>query len=468
MSQGGDALKGFMALQDVSRKYPDLPAVKQLVEKYDPLREGMAIAAYAARSKDIKSAEEAAQAVKLLDDALARCDKLAGDPVYKTNVATLRKQALQYRVAAFEVVGDPSGMLADAYRLLQGGDSSAKPLADRAVQQFMSKLKAGLDADATGAARLVDDVANRLASDELAPARKALNDAMCVSDLRRRLFRDRDLLNTWMRRIGSLIPPDMVRIPAGTFPLGENYDGLVSVTPPSAPQHDVRLEEFCMDADEVANLQFQEFVDGGGYANDAWWTLARGIDRSRFVDSTGKPGPKGWKNGQYPEGAANLPVAGVSWYEAAAYAAWASKALPDETQWECAAAGTAPGEAGGAFKRSDSAWAAWNARNRASAQKPEPTAPQPVGSQPAEKTPLGCFDMVGSLREWTSSSFEKYPGSRCPDGKLGTGLVVVRGVCFDDTVLQPSPALRRGWSKETRSEFIGFRCAWVGPEKPAR
>ncbi len=467
LGRDGDTIKGFLALQDVSRKYPDLAAVKQLVDKYDPLGEGMAIAARAARSKDPKSVEEAEQAVKQLDDALARCDKIAGDPVYKTNAAALRKQLLQCRVAAFEVVGDPAGMLADAYLLLQAGDNSAKTVADRALQQLMSKLKASLDADPAGAVRLVDEAARRLSSDDLALARKAINDAMSVSDLRRRLFRNRDLLNVWMRKIGSLVPPNMVRIAAGTFPLGEDYDGLVSVTPSSAPQHTVRVGEFCMDADEVTNLQFQEFVDGGGYANDAWWTLAPGIDRSHFVDSTGKPGPKGWRNGQYPEGAADFPVAGVSWYEASAYAAWASKVLPDETQWECAAVGIAPGEAGGAFKRSDSAWAVWNARNRTSPQGVAPTELLPVESKPAEKTPLGCFDMVGSLREWTASSYEKYPGSRCPDGDLGIGLIAVRGLCFKDADLRAGPSRRQGRSKDTRSELIGFRCAWISPEKLA-
>jgi formylglycine-generating enzyme required for sulfatase activity len=468
LSQGGDAMKGFMALHDARQKYPDLAVVKQLADQYDPLGEGVTIAVDAAGSKDTKSAEEAAKAVEQLGDALARCDKIAGDAAYKANAASLRNQVLQYRAAAFEVVGDPCGMLADAYLLLQGGNPSAEAVADRAVRQFMSKFKAGLDADPAGAARLIEDAASRFASDELAPARKALNDAMAVSDLRSRIFRDRSLLNAWVRNIGSFVPSDMVRIPAGTFPLGENHDGLVAVTPSSAPQHDVRIEEFCMDVNEVTNLQFQKFVDAGGYTNDAWWTLARGIDRSAFVDSTGRPGPKDWKNGQFPEGKAGLPVAGVSWYEASAYAAWASKALPDEVQWECAAAGLAPTEAGGAFKKSASAWTAWYARIRANPQNPAPAAPLPAGSNPDEKTPLGGFDMVGSLREWTASLYDKYPGSQCPDRDLGTGLVVVRGLCFNDTVLQqPSPARRRGWPKETRNECIGFRCVWIGPEKPS-
>ena len=42
-----------------------------------------------------------------------------------------------------------------------------------------------------------------------------------------------------------------------------------------------------------------------------------------FEDGTGKPGPATWELGNYREGTEDLPVGGVSWYEAAAYAAFA-------------------------------------------------------------------------------------------------------------------------------------------------
>jgi eukaryotic-like serine/threonine-protein kinase len=37
--------------------------------------------------------------------------------------------------------------------------------------------------------------------------------------------------------------------------------------------------------------------------------------------------------GHYPEGKADYPVAGVSWFEASAYAAFAGKRLPVMAQW---------------------------------------------------------------------------------------------------------------------------------------
>ena len=41
---------------------------------------------------------------------------------------------------------------------------------------------------------------------------------------------------------------------------------------------------------------------------------------ARFTDTTGRPGPAAWELGSFPEEHAELPVTGVSWYEAAAYA----------------------------------------------------------------------------------------------------------------------------------------------------
>ena len=99
------------------------------------------------------------------------------------------------------------------------------------------------------------------------------------------------------------------------------------------------VDDFWIDRFEVTNRQFKEFVDQGGYRRrDYWrepfieggrsvpWEEAVG----RFRDATGRPGPATWKSGTYPDGQADFPVGGVSWYEAAAYAAFAGKSLPDD------------------------------------------------------------------------------------------------------------------------------------------
>src|ERR1019366_6103387 len=97
---------------------------------------------------------------------------------------------------------------------------------------------------------------------------------------------------------------------------------------------------------EVTNRQFKKFVDAGGYKTTAFWRqpfVRAGQARSReealaeFRDSTGQPGPATWKNGTYPEGEAECPVTGISWFEAAAYAESVGKRLPSVYHWRVAA-----------------------------------------------------------------------------------------------------------------------------------
>jgi hypothetical protein len=66
-------------------------------------------------------------------------------------------------------------------------------------------------------------------------------------------------------------------------------------------------------------------------------TLAWEEAMAAFRDTTGRPGPATWELGTYPEGQADHPVGGVSWYEAGAYAAFAGKNLPTAFHWYNAA-----------------------------------------------------------------------------------------------------------------------------------
>ena len=74
-------------------------------------------------------------------------------------------------------------------------------------------------------------------------------------------------------------------------------------------------------------------------------TISREEAVSSFRDSTGRPGPATWEGGTFPKGSERHPVAGVSWYEAAAYAGVrrtrASHGLP------LASCGSTPGYAVG-------------------------------------------------------------------------------------------------------------------------
>ncbi len=86
--------------------------------------------------------------------------------------------------------------------------------------------------------------------------------------------------------------------------------------------------------------------DAGGYAKREYWRepfikdgrelpWAEGMALLR--DATGQSGPATWELKTYPDGQKDLPVSGVSWYEALAYAAWAGKELPTVHHWRRAA-----------------------------------------------------------------------------------------------------------------------------------
>ena len=102
---------------------------------------------------------------------------------------------------------------------------------------------------------------------------------------------------------------------------------------------------FWMDRFEVSNRQFKAFVDAGGYRTRHYWKEPLVEDGrpvtwedalARFLDKTGRQGPSTWELGTFPQGQAEYPVSGVSWYEAAAFAVFAGKSVPTAFQWRTA------------------------------------------------------------------------------------------------------------------------------------
>jgi dienelactone hydrolase len=182
-------------------------------------------------------------------------------------------------------------------------------------------------------------------------------------------------------------PPDMLRAGGG---------------PATLRGQTVRLEDYWIDRFEVTNRQFKTFVDGGGYRTQSYWsepfisdgrTLSWEDAMAVFRDTTGRPGPATWELGTYPEGHADHPVGGVSWYEAAAYAAFAGKSLPTAFHWYNAAG-------------------LGNFSDILTASNYGGKGPAPVG-QYQGLGPLGTYDMAGNVKEWcwTASGARRFiPG----------------------------------------------------------
>ncbi len=177
----------------------------------------------------------------------------------------------------------------------------------------------------------------------------------------------------------------MVRVPAGPMP-ELNLPGLERFG-------GVTLDSYWIDVTEVTNSKFKEFVDAGGYRRREFWDQPFVLDgrplgweatMARFTDRSGRPGPATWEAGDFPAGQAEYPVAGVSWYEAAAYAKFAGKALPTIFHWVRAARTTA-----GAYIAPSSNFDGHGAA--------------PVGACRGVG-PYGTSDMAGNVREWCSNA----------------------------------------------------------------
>jgi formylglycine-generating enzyme required for sulfatase activity/dienelactone hydrolase len=176
------------------------------------------------------------------------------------------------------------------------------------------------------------------------------------------------------------VPAGMVRVPATDAAVG-------------------KLDDFFIGRYEVTNREYKAFVDAGGYRNREYWTHpfvkeARKLSWEEvireFVDPSGQPGPSTWLGGDYPEGKADHPVSGVSWYEAAAYAEYAGMSLPTSAHWNVARGAFTPmiqtPQLGGFAVLAPFA----NFGRQGTV---------PVGSLPSV-TAYGAYDMPGNVREW--------------------------------------------------------------------
>jgi len=207
------------------------------------------------------------------------------------------------------------------------------------------------------------------------------------------------------------MPPGMTRVSGAS----------ASISVPGLEQEDeLELADYFVDIHEVTNSQYKAFVDAGGYTNPACWTEDFIRDGQAvtfedamavFVDQTGRAGPSGWQVGSYPEGDDTLPVGGVSWYEAAAYACFVGKSLPTVYHWFMAAD---PFSSNHVVPQSNYSGAG----------------AAPVG-QYKGLTRDGIYDMAGNVREW----------ARNPDGEaryiLGGGWNDPQ-YAFNDAVTSPA------------------------------
>ncbi len=224
------------------------------------------------------------------------------------------------------------------------------------------------------------------------------------------------------------------------------------------PRHQVLLRDYALANRPTTNADYLAFMADGGYADPRWWH-AEGWDR---VQAGGWDAPlywlrdsdtDGWTtytlHGRVPVNAAE-PVCHISFFEAAAFAAWASETqgqdvrLPTEFELEHAAGSIAP-------------------EGHFAGTTPGATALHPAPASPGVD---GLQQLFGDIWEWTLSAYAPYPGFKPAAGAIGeyngkfmANQMVLRGGSVATAQDHMRATYRNFFPAHARWQFSGLRLA---------
>ncbi len=217
-------------------------------------------------------------------------------------------------------------------------------------------------------------------------------------------------------------PRGFVDVPAGIHAVG--YDGEGFCFDNETPLHDELIPAVRIARHLVSNAEWLAFIDAGGYATPSLWLS----DGWAAAQVEGWQAPGYWRQKEGTWFALTLaglqpvdpaaPVTHISYYEADAFARFAGKHLPSETEWEVAA--------------------------RAGL----------------------IADTFGIAWQWTRSAYLPYPGYRAAEGALGeyngkfmVSQMVLRGSSLATPEGHARVSYRNFFYPGARWQFNGLRLA---------
>ena len=154
----------------------------------------------------------------------------------------------------------------------------------------------------------------------------------------------------------------MVEVPAGSVLIGDE------LTP-------LQVSAFQISRYPVTNAQYQ-----------------------RFVRETGHHPPQSWEGDSYPEKKGDHPAVWVNFEDAEAYAEWTGCRLPTFEEWTRAARG----DDGRRFP-----WGNEIDKPRCNTAELGARGTTPVCAFPDGVSPVGCYDMMGNVWEWTDTWYDE-------------------------------------------------------------
>ncbi len=268
-------------------------------------------------------------------------------------------------------------------------------------------------------------------------------------------------------------------IPGGIFTMGseENYKE-------EGPVHEVTVADFDIDIHEVTNAQFTLFVKETAYVTSAERAKELGFNKNgSAVFNLGQwqfVAGANWRNPYGPDssilGKDHHPVVHISLEDAQAYAKWAGRAIPSESQWEYAVRG--------GLSRKKYAWGdsfTQNEQYMANTWQGLFPVIDTVDDGYKGLAPIACFsanayglfDMIGNVWEWTNTAyFPQHQLSLKPDNSDNTSIIgfdprqngiavgVIKGgsfLCADNYCKRYRPTARHSQDLKLGTNHIGFR-----------
>lgn len=237
---------------------------------------------------------------------------------------------------------------------------------------------------------------------------------------------------------------DWVKIPAGTFTMGDTHgDGASD----QKPTRSVTLSAFRMARTETTVAQYKACVSAGTCTRPGW--------PESSVCTWGGPESESKTN----------PVNCVTWDQASEFCRWMGGRLPTEAEWEYAARGTDGrkfpwGESPGRIHVSSGGS---HSRCAHKLCGEEETRFRPVGTFSSfGRSAFELDDMAGNVSEWVADWYGPYDGTATSDplGPDSGEHRVLRGGSIFERDEQGLRATARHHHEPTRvSPHQGFRCA---------
>jgi formylglycine-generating enzyme required for sulfatase activity len=173
------------------------------------------------------------------------------------------------------------------------------------------------------------------------------------------------------------VPDGMSEIPAGFLRMRLDAEDNFVPYPKYDSTKALHIRKFYIDQYPVTNNQFYEFLESTGYQPD---------DTVNFLIN--------WEDRKYPKGKKNFPVVYISYEDAQAYAKWAGKRLPAESEWQYAAQGN---------DRRLYPWGNEMDSTKCNSGKNELTS---VIQYPEGVSPFGVYDMLGNVWQLTNDLYD--------------------------------------------------------------